>query len=224
MRLGPSMLTRRRQALVARVMQVFLLSLFVVGAVERDPKVMLNTGVSVAITFLPALLRRNYRLHLDPGLSLWVTAAVFFHTLGSAGFYGYFGWWDHLTHALSASLVAGIGYITVRAIDLHTEEIHLPGRVMFGYILIFVLAVGAVWELFEYGLDRFAEVTDVMPPLSQFGLEDTVMDLIFNAIGAVIVGTFGHLYLSDTAEAVRHLFLPGGRSVTDDRRRRRGKR
>lgn len=202
-----SAFTPRRQRLASRAMQVVLLGLFAVGVWDRDPKVMLNTGVSVLITFLPALLRRNYRLHLDPGLAVWVTAAVFFHTLGSAGFYGYFGWWDHLTHALSASLVAAVGYITVRAIDLHTDEIHLPSRVMFGYILIFVLAFGVFWELFEYGLDEFAAATGIMPPLSQLGLDDTVKDLMFNSLGAIVVATFGQLYLSQTAAQLRDMLL-----------------
>ncbi|MFP4591641.1 MAG: hypothetical protein ACLFM8_09300 [Halobacteriales archaeon] len=191
-------------------MQVVLVGLFTLGVVERDPKVMLNTGVSLAITFAPAALERNYRLHLDPFLSVWIAAAVFFHTIGSAGFYTYVGWWDHLTHALSASLVAAVGYVLVRAIDLHIEEINLPRRVMFVYILVFVLAIGVVWELFEFALDLFAEATGVMPPLSQFGLEDTVNDLLFNAFGAVLVAAAGQLYLTDTAELVRRRLLEAG--------------
>lgn len=202
-----SLLTEQRRLILSRTMQVILIGLFTVGLIERNPKVLLNTGVAVAITFLPALLRRNYRLHLNPGLALWVTSAVFLHTIGSAGFYHYFGWWDHLTHALSASLVAAIGYTTLRSIDLYTEEVHLPSRVMFGYILIFVLAFGVIWEIFEYGLDVVAEVTGVMPPLSQLGLADTVNDLIFNSIGAIVVATFGQLYLSPVAAQIRDLIL-----------------
>jgi len=184
-------------------MQLILIGLFLLGLYSREPKVIINSGAALAITFLPAILERNFRLPLDPWLALWVTVAVFLHTLGSAGFYGYFGWWDHLTHALSATLVAGIGYTTVRAVELHSEQIHLPRQFMFVYIIIFVIAFGVIWELFEFGLDITADVTGLGMPLAQHGLDDTVIDLMFNTLGAVLVATFGHIYLSETAEALR---------------------
>ena len=112
-------------------MQLILVGIVAFGIVNGNPKAIVNGGLALAITFLPAVLERNYRLPLDPWLALWVTAAVFFHTLGSAGLYGHFHWWDHFTHALSASLVAGIGYVTVRALDLHSDRIELPDRFYF---------------------------------------------------------------------------------------------
>jgi len=116
-------------------------------------------SVGLAVTFLPALLERNYALPLDPWLGLWITTAVFLHTLGSAGLYGQIGWWDHLTHALSATLVAGVGYTAARAIDLHSDEISIPHRFAFVYIVVVVLSFGVVWELFEFGLDIVADET-----------------------------------------------------------------
>lgn len=192
-------------------MQAVLVGLFIVGIVAREPKVLINSGLALGITFLPAILKRNYRIALSPGLTAWVTAAVLLHTLGSAGLYGYFGWWDHLTHVLSASLIAGIGYITVRAIELHHEEIHLPRRYVFVYIVVFVLAFGVVWELFEYGLDIAAAVSGLTMPLAQHGLDDTINDLMFDTVGAILVASVGQVYLGDTAEMVRGvLFGEGG--------------
>ena len=188
-------------------MQLILVGLLIFGLINLEPKVIVNSSLALAITFLPAILERNYRLPLDPWLALWVTAAVFLHTLGSSGLYGYFGWWDHLTHALSASLVAGIGYITVRAVELHSEEIYLPRRFLFVYIIIFVMAFGVVWELFEFGLDIAAEETGLTMPLAQHGLDDTVIDMMFNTFGALIVAVFGQFHLTDTAEDLRQVLF-----------------
>lgn len=193
-------LTQTWQHRLTRSMQAILLGLFVFGLVDPNPKVITNSLLALTITFLPALLARNYRLSLDPWLALWITAAVFLHTLGSAGLYGFFGWWDHLTHALSASLVAGIGYITVRALDLHHDEIHLPRRYLFAYIIIFVMAFGVIWELFEFGLDVLAEATELEMPLAQHGIDDTVRDMLFNTLGAVIVATAAQVHLTPLAE------------------------
>jgi AcrR family transcriptional regulator len=188
-------------------MQLLLAGLVAYGLVDGQPKAIVNGSVALLITFFPALLERNYDLPLDPWLGLWITAAVFLHTLGSAGLYGQIEWWDHLTHALSASLVAGVGYTAARAVDLHAEDIHIPRRVAFVYIFVLVMAFGVIWELFEFALDIIAASTGVTMPLAQHGLDDTVRDLMYNSLGALLVATFGQVHLTDVAETVREHLL-----------------
>ncbi|GAB7118891.1 hypothetical protein JCM9743_13530 [Natrinema sp. JCM 9743] len=200
----PSMRAQRR---LTRVLQLVLVGLVAYGILAGQPKAVFNGGIGLLITFLPALLERNYDLPLDPWLALWVTSAVFLHTLGSAGLYGRIGWWDHLTHALSASLIAGIGYTTARAIDLHVADIHVPRRIAFVYIFVVVMAFGVGWELFEFGLDRVAAETGLTMPLAQHGLDDTVRDLMFNTLGALLVAMFGQAHLTGVAETVRERLL-----------------
>ena len=166
-------------------MQFLLAAIVVYGAAFGQPKAITNGGLGLFVTFVPALLERNYDIPLDPWLGVWITTAVFLHTLGSAWFYAQIPWWDHLTHALSASLVAGAGYTTLRAVDLHSDAIRIPSRFAFVFILVVVLAFGVVWELFEFGLD------------------DTVADLMYNSVGALIVATFGQAHLTGVAERVR---------------------
>lgn len=201
----PSLQNQRR---ITRGMQLVLLAIVIYGLLAREPKSIVNGGVGLLVTFVPALLERNYDLPIDPWLGLWITTAVFLHTLGSAGLYGQITWWDHLTHATSASLVAGVGYTVARAVDLHAEEIHIPPKFAFVYICIIVLAFGVVWELFEYLLDIIANTTGVTMPLAQHGLDDTVKDGMYNSLGALIVGLFGQAHLTGMAEQLRERWLP----------------
>ncbi len=193
----------RTQLRMTRGMQIFLTGLVVFGFIDGQPKAIINGSIALLITFLPGLLERNYNLPLDPWLGLWITTAVFLHSLGSAGLYGWVFWWDNLTHAMSASLIAAIGYTVTRAVDLHNEDIHLPQRFFFIYIFVTVLAFGVLWELFEFGLDITANLTGLTMPLAQHGLDDTVRDLMFNSIGAFLVAIFGQAHLTDIAELVR---------------------
>lgn len=201
----PSMRTQRR---LTRGMQLVLLALVGYGFVAGQPKAITNGGIALVITVLPAVLERNYDLPLDPWLGLWITTAVFLHTLGSAGLYGLVYWWDNLTHAMSASLVAAVGYTAARAVDLHSDDIHIPRRFVFVYIFIVVLSFGVIWELFEFGLDIAAEVTGVTMPLAQHGLDDTVRDLMFNSLGALLVALFGQVHLTGVAETVKERWFP----------------
>lgn len=190
-------------------MQFALGGLVVYGVVAGEPKAIINGGVTLLITFVPAVLERNYDLPLDPWLALWITAAVFLHTLGSAGLYSRIFFWDNITHAMSASLIAAAGYTVARAVDIHSDDIHIPRRVAFVYIFVIVLSFGVVWELFEFGLDIAADATGLEMPLAQHGLDDTVRDMMFNSVGALIVAAFGQAHLAGIAQLVQErLFAP----------------
>ena len=187
---------------LARVMQIALVGLLLYGLVTLDLPTVANAAIALAITFLPAVLERDARLPLEPGIVFWLTAAVFLHVLGSAGLYGLIGPWDSLTHTVSASIVAAAGYAVVRAIDLHTDEIYLPPRMLVAFILVFVLAFGVIWELIEFGIDGSARILGVEAVVSQHGLSDTIVDLVYDVVGAVVAAVWASFYLTDLSERI----------------------
>ncbi|WP_276250629.1 hypothetical protein [Haloarcula rara] len=199
----------RRQRQATYVMEVLLVVILAIGILTGSTGVIVNTGVGLLVTQLPALLERDYGIALDPALTLWITTAVFLHAVGviglpwaDANFYKTIWWWDHLTHALSSSIVAAIGYTTVRALDRHSEDIYVPPRFMFVFILMFVMAFGVVWEVLEFTIGLAADATGNTAVLTQFGLEDTMLDLVFDSIGAVIVAIWGTAHLTDVVGVV----------------------
>jgi len=100
------------------------------------------------------------------GSSSWITTAVFLHALGTTGFYVTVGTWDTITHALSASIVAAAGYAFFRAVNVHTDHVHIPPTMMGVFILVFVLAAGVIWELFEFLVDWSAAQLELTPSSS----------------------------------------------------------
>lgn len=187
---------------ISRVMQAALGGLLLYGILTRNPTTIVNAGLALGITFLPALLEHDYRLPLEPELVFWITTAVFLHSLGSAGLYDLIDLWDTLTHTLSATIVAAAGYAVVRAIDLHTDEIYLPPELIFVFILLFVLAFGVIWELGEFALDLSAQRFGIEAVLSQHGINDTIGDLVFDFVGAVTVAIWGTVYLTDISHRI----------------------
>ncbi len=184
-------------------MQACLVGIALAGLWDRNVRVALNAVFALLITQLPAILERNFRITLDVGLTLWVTAAVFLHALGLVPF-GLFGgtaytrvwWWDHLTHTLSSTVVAAVGYTAARVMEAQSEYNTFPSRFLFVYLLLFVMAAGVVWELVEYCIGVGSIVLGIDPVLTQFGLQDTLLDLVFNTLGAVLVAAGGTAYLS----------------------------
>lgn len=188
--------SQRTQARISRGMQLVLAGMLGLAVVRGDINGIIGSGIALGITFLPAILERDYRVPLDVGLTLWLTSAVFLHQVGAEiGLYDAVWWWDHLTHGLSASVVAGAGYAAVRGVDEHSERINFPPRFVFVFVLLSVLAAGVVWEVLEYALLVVMPLLGMEPILTQHGIDDTVMDLMFNSAGAVIVATWGTVHL-----------------------------
>ena len=206
-------LSERQQTQLTRVMELVLVGLLFVGIERGSVGIIVNTGVALLLARLPSILERDYQLAMDPRITLWITSAAFFHAIGTVipgtglKLYSDVGWWDHMTHALSASVVAAAGYATVRAIDEHSEKVHLPSKFVAVIILLFVLAFGVLWELLEFALGIAAEQLGSASVLTQYGVYDTLWDLVYNSIGAVLVALWGGLYLSDLSDAIGERFL-----------------
>ncbi|WP_396612183.1 hypothetical protein ACH9L7_02540 [Haloferax sp. S1W] len=206
-------ISAHRQRQLSRAMQVILIGLVFIGLDRGNLGIVINAAVGLGVTYLPAILERDYRIPMDAGLTLWISSAAFLHALGTVGFPGsetsfYAGiwWWDHLTHALSSSVVAGAGYATVRALDEHTDAIYLPPRFMFVFILLFVLAFGVFWEVIEFAISGVAALAGTGSVLTQYGPNDTLLDLVFDAIGGLIVAIWGTAHLSDVVGAIQTRF------------------
>ncbi|WP_275881841.1 hypothetical protein [Halorhabdus sp. BNX81] len=196
-------LSTYRQQQLTKLMEFVLTGLLFIGLERRSVGISINAAIGLIVLQIPPLLERDYSVSMDPRLTLWITTAVFLHSLGTvgvpggSGFYQSIPGYDHLTHALSASVVAGAGYATIRALDEHWNDVHLPDRFVFVFILLFVLAFGVFWEVIEFTTSAAATAIGGSPVLTQYGIEDTMKDLIFNTIGAVIVATWGTVYLND---------------------------
>lgn len=183
-------LSDRGGALLVRLLQLALLGVLTLGALERDPGVIVNAVGALAVTEVPALVERNYRITLSPGLVAWLAAAALFHAVGTLGPYATVWWWDDVAHVLSAAVVAGVGYAAARTLDVRDECLRLPPTFLFAYVLLFVVTAGVVWELLEFSLAVLATLADLPVPLTQYGLDDTVTDLAFDAVGAVVVAVW----------------------------------
>ena len=189
-------------------MQLVLVGIVVIGVLFGEVGLVVNAGAGLLVTLLPALLERRYTLTMDVGLVLWITTAMFLHAFGTlplpffdfASAYSTLWWWDHLTHAFSSSLVAGAAYATTRALEEHTEYISMPPAFTFVYLLLFIVAFGVVWELLEFAIGEAARAFGTAEVLTQYGLEDTTLDIFYDVLGGVLVAAFGTAHLTDVSD------------------------
>lgn len=195
---------RGRGAVATRVLQVAIAGLLVLGVVVGDPGAVVNAAMALGVTFLPTLLERDLEVTLSSRLTLYVTVAVGLHAVGMFGPYDHVWWWDHLTHTLSATVVAGVGYTLVRVLEEHSDAISTPPEFEFVFVVLFTMALGVSWEVLEFAARVAARWLGMAPVLVQYGLDDTLVDLLFDAVGAVVVATLGRQSLEPTIESLKH--------------------
>ncbi|MFO8007239.1 MAG: hypothetical protein R6V05_05820 [Candidatus Brocadiia bacterium] len=119
---------------------------------------------------------------------LFIFAALF---LGSIhGYYERFWWWDVVLHTSSGFLLGILGFLLVYALNRHESiELHMTPVFVALFAFAFAMAVGALWEVFEFGMD------ELLGYYMQKGLTDTMWDLIVDAAGALVMAASGYVYM-----------------------------
>ncbi|MFP3941395.1 MAG: hypothetical protein ACLF0P_13940 [Thermoanaerobaculia bacterium] len=194
---------RPHRTSVHRRISFLLQGILLVGAAaalwERQWATALITLGIVALTLAPLLLHRRVRVFIPPEFELLAVAFVFASLfLGEVrGYYVRFWWWDVLLHTSSGFLLGIVGFLLVYVLN-EKEEIGLhmnPGFVAF-FAFLFAVGVGALWEIFEFGMDRVFGMTMQKPMLGDpSGLTDTMWDLIVDTLGALVISLLGYGYL-----------------------------
>lgn len=195
-------LNERLETLLIRGLQTVLAALAVYGLVTGHPSVAVNGAGSLAVTMLPAILRRDFGLNLGTDLVLWLTVAALLHTVGVAGPYQTIWWWDYLTHALAAGLVAGVGYAVLRTVEQLDDDLRLPEPGRSVAIFIYVAAFAVLWELLEVAVTVVSLQFMAKSVLVIYGADDMATDLLFSMIGGVLVILWGRGYFRDVS---RHI-------------------
>ncbi|MFC7020956.1 MULTISPECIES: hypothetical protein [Haloarcula] len=182
-----------------RGIRVTLVAVFLVGVHRRNWSAAVNAVLSLAGTFLPPVLESRYGVEFLPWQRLYTGSAMVTHAVGMLGPYDDVWWWDHLTHTHSATLLGGLVHVVTR------RRGNDPTATVMGAVGL----AGIVWEIGEYGIHSVADALDVEPMLRTYGRTDTLLDLCFNLVGALVVLAVGDEYLEN--------FIDRDESRRDDR-------
>jgi hypothetical protein len=166
------------------------------GLLSRNLSVIVNGVASLVVALAPDIVEfvayfvTRADVTFDPGLSLWIAIAGFLHMLGMLGWYDSVWWWDHLTHTVSAALLTALVYASLLVYSSHSSGVQLTDIYTAILTILFTLAIGVFWEFIELAARELGMYIDRPPVLKYYGLHDTVFDMIFNGVGAVVIVAF----------------------------------
>ena len=145
----------------------------------------------LVLSFIPSLIQRSFKFYLPSEFEfviiVFIYASLF---LGEVhGYYTVFWWWDSLLHSFTGVSFGLIGFMMMYI--LHKEnKIKTSPRLIAIFSFSFAVAIGSVWEIFEFSMDNIFGWN-----MQKSGLVDTMSDIIVNALGAFLTAFIGYLYI-----------------------------
>ncbi len=146
---------------------------------------------TLVLSLLPPLLAARWSLTL-PVPFLFATTLFFFGSifLGEAlGFYERLWWWDLALHGSSAIGFGLTGFLFMFMLFEGDKFAAPPSAIAFITFCV-AMTMGAIWEVFEFFMDQTFGLN-----MQKSGLNDTMGDLIVNALGGLVASLTGYGYL-----------------------------
>lgn len=161
---------------------------------------------SVALSLIPSLLEKSYRVTLPFELDLLITLSIFLNTFMGEGlnFYQKVWLYDKALHIYGSAVVGLLAFVVVYTLN-YTRKVRLSLPLIGFFTVTFAMAMGGIWEIMEFTVDSLFGKT------TQNGLADTMWDLINDLIGGFITAAIGMLYVKYSNPDVRKkLAMPLG--------------
>lgn len=185
---------QRRRKLKIWISIIFKIIIIIAAIYSIYQKAWLNLLISLAtffLIFLPSILEKklkvDYPEEFEILIILFIFASLFLGEITS--FYNRFWWWDLLLHGLSGLIIATFALSLVYILN-RERKIKLNPCFIVIFSFSFALALGSLWEIFEFEMDNIFGLN-----MQKSGLVDTMWDLILDSIGALIISVIGFLYL-----------------------------
>lgn len=157
------------------------------------------------VILAPTLFRNRIAVNIPPEFQvlalLFSFAALFLGEIRS--YYERIWWWDIGLHISSGLLLGILGFLLIFILNESRHiALHMQPRFVAFFAFLFAVAVGALWEIFEFTTDQLLG-TNMQKPMfgDPSGLTDTMWDLIVDTIGALAISLYGLYYLQRSKQS-----------------------
>ncbi len=186
--------------------------------VNTDHSLMLTQCIlGVIALLLPIIIERKLKIKIPSSLAslyaLFIYAATFLGEVLS--FYYKIPHFDTALHTISGAMIAILG---LSIISLMNKSDNIPANLSPIFIacftLCFALALGVVWEIYEFSADailgsnmqKFA-LSDGTNLIGRAAVMDTMKDLIVDLVGALVVAIISYISIKHKKGLVEKLLI-----------------
>lgn len=161
--------------------------------------------LGIVVMMLPSIIERRWAIPIPNFIYIlyyiFLYCAVFLGEVFS--FYYHVPHWDTILHCFSGAMLGALGFILVSLLnDSEKVRVELSPFFIALFAFCFALAMGAVWEIYEFIIDStmklnmqkyLTEAGEVL--IGREALMDTMEDIISDALAALAVSVVGYISL-----------------------------
>ncbi len=175
------------------VFRVITILAGVIAIINNDWTNFALSILTLLVFFLPSMIERKLRVdfpsEFEIAVVVFIFAALYLGEIRS--YYMKYWWWDLFLHTFSGSIIGAIGFTLVNILNKNEKvAIKLSPVFVSIFSFCFSMAIGALWEIYEFIMDFLFGLN-----MQKSGLVDTMTDLIVDAIGALVFSVLGYFYL-----------------------------
>jgi uncharacterized membrane protein YjdF len=197
----------RITALITMLLRLALIAAAILSGMTANWSALFASVGTIGLTYAPQVLAHQLNVRIPLLFELIITiflyASIFLGEVGN--YYERFWWWDSVLHIGSAFAFGFAGFLVLFLLFMKNKVKASPFLVAV-FSFTFGLAIGAMWEIFEFMVDSLFGTN-----MQKSGLRDTMGDLIVDAFGAGLASVIGYIYLRfkirDPFDALINLFL-----------------
>ena len=168
------------------VLKIIMFVLLVIAFWKNDWTGVFGCIIGIILSFIPSILHKNFNITLPWILDTLIAFALFLHIGGVVlNAYHIIPFYDTLTHFVSSIIVAFLAFVSIYILDKYWKGLHMNKYAMAFIVIIFTMAMGVVWEFFEWTTDLLFGTNE------QWGLHDTMKDLLIDTIAGIFIAFIG---------------------------------
>ena len=168
------------------ILKIIMFILLIIAFWEDDLTGVFGCIIGIILSFIPSILHKNFNITLPWILDTLIAFALFLHIGGVVlNVYHTIPYYDSLTHFVSAILVAFLAFVSIYILDKYWKGLHMNKYAMAFIVIIFTMAMGVIWEFFEWATDILFKTQE------QWGLQDTMKDLFIDTIAGIFIAIVG---------------------------------
>lgn len=168
------------------ILKIIMFILLIIAFWKDDLTGVFGCIIGIILSFIPSILHKNFNITLPWILDTLIAFALFLHIGGVVlNVYHTIPYYDSLTHFVSAILVAFLAFVSIYILDKYWKGLHMNKYAMAFIVIIFTMAMGVIWEFFEWATDILFQTQE------QWGLQDTMKDLFIDTIAGIFIAIVG---------------------------------
>jgi uncharacterized membrane protein YjdF len=161
--------------------------------------------LGLMVMFLPSFIQKKWRIGISNYMYviyfIFLFCAIYLGEIRN--FYYLIPHWDTILHTFSGVMLGALGFTLVTLLnDEPSVRLNLSPRFVALFAFCFALALGALWEIYEYTVDGILSLNmqkyaleDGTQLFGRAALTDTMKDIVVDAIGALVVAIAGYYML-----------------------------